>query len=80
VNGYRFRTRAYEESQANLKTTCSEVRTPDTDEKDYYGTVEEIYELKFKGAKTFNPVVFKCHWFDPDVSRTTPELGQVEIR
>ena len=80
VNGYRFRTRAYEESRANLKTTCSGVRTPGTDEKDYYGIVEEIYELKFKGAKAFKPVVFKCHWFDPDVTKKDLKIGQVEIR
>jgi len=25
-------------------------------------------------------VVFKCHWFDPEVTRRAPEIGQVEIR
>ena len=80
VNGYRFRTRSYEESRPNLKTTCSGVRTPGMDEKDYYGIVEEIYELKFKGAKAFKPVVFKCHWFDPDVTKKDLKIGQVEIR
>ena len=80
VNGYRFRTRSYEESRPHLKTTCSEVHTPSNDDKDYYGTVEEIYELQFKGAKSFKPVVFKCHWFDPDVTREDLKIGQTKIR
>jgi hypothetical protein len=80
VNGYRFRTRSYEESRPNCKTTCSGVRTPGTDEKDYYGIVEEIYELNFGGPKDLKPVVFKCHWFDPIVTRIDPTIGQVEIR
>lgn len=80
VNGYRFRTRSYEESRPNRKTTCYGVRTPGTDEKDYYGIVEEIYELNFVGPKDLKPVVFKCHWFDPDVTRIDRTIGQVEIR
>jgi len=80
VNGYRFRTRSYEESRPNLKTMCCGVRTPGTDGKDYYGIVEEIYELNFKGAVTLAPVVFKCHWFDPDITRKDLTIGQVEIR
>jgi hypothetical protein len=56
------------------------VHTSGTDERDYYGIVEEIYELNFECRKAPNPVVFKCHWFDPNVTRTTPKIGQVEIR
>jgi hypothetical protein len=26
------------------------------------------------------PVIFKCHWFDPGVTRRTPHIGLVEIR
>ena len=80
ANGYRFRTRSYEESRPNRSTTCTGVRTPGTDERDYYGIVEEIYELNFEGPKALNPVVFKCHWFDHEVTRRAPEIGQVEIR
>jgi len=83
VNGYRFHTRSYEESRPNRKTTNTGVRSLGTDERDYYGIVEEIYELHFPfvgTTKDLNPVVFKCHWFDPDVMRKTPELGLVEIR
>ena len=47
---------------------------------EYYGRIEEIYELMFHGCKPLNPVIFKCHWFDPSVVRRTPNLGLVEIR
>jgi hypothetical protein len=80
VNDYRFHTRNYEWSRPNQKTTNTGVCTPDTDEHDYYDIVEEIYELNFGCRKAPNPVVFKCHWFDSNVMRTTPELGQVKIR
>ena len=80
VNGYRFRTRGHEESRPQQKTTCSGVRTPGNDELDYYGIVEEIYELEFKGGSSLKPVVFKCHWFDPYVTKQDPKIGQIEIR
>jgi hypothetical protein len=48
---------------------------PSIDGKAYYGRLEEIYELEFRGSKSFNPVVFKCQWFDPKVSRQYPHLG-----
>jgi hypothetical protein len=81
VNGYRFWTRRYEESRPNRKTTNSGVFTPGLDGVEYYGTIEEIYELSFGGSKPLNPVIFKCHWFDPQVTRSTHvNLGIVEIR
>ena len=80
VNGYRFQTRSHELARPNRKTTNSGVRTPGTDERDYYGIVEEIYELTFSGLKALKAVVFKCHWFDPDATRRAPEIGLVETR
>jgi hypothetical protein len=81
VNGYRFRTTSYEQSRPNRKTTSSGVFTPGLDGVEYYGIIEEIYELKFYGSKSLNPVIFKCHWFDPEVTRRTySNLGLVEIR
>ena len=46
----------------------------------YYGRVEEIYELKFHGSVQLTPIIFKCHWFDPTLTRHTPNVGLVEIR
>jgi hypothetical protein len=81
VNGYRFRTTNYDQSRPNQKTTCSRVFTPGLDDVDYFGRIEEIYELIFYGAKPLTPVIFKYHWFDPQVTRRThSNLGIVEIR
>jgi hypothetical protein len=63
------------------KTTCSGVFTPGLDDVDYFGRIEEIYELNFYGFKPLTPVIFKCHWFDPQVTRWThSNLVIVEIR
>jgi hypothetical protein len=81
VNGYRFRTTNYDQSRPNWKTTCSGVFTPGLDDVDYFGRIEEIYELNFHGSKPLTPVIFKCHWFDPQMTRQTySNLGIVEIR
>jgi hypothetical protein len=81
VNGYRFCTTNYDKSRPNQKTTCSGVFTPGLDDVDYFGRIEEIYELNFYGSKPLTPVIFKCHWFDPHVTRQThSNLGIVEIR
>jgi hypothetical protein len=71
VNGYRFRTTNYDKSQPNRKTTCSEVFTPGLDDVNYFGRIEEIYEVNFYGSKPLTPVIFKYHWFDPQVTRRT---------
>ena len=34
----------------------------------------------FHGCKPLNPIIFKCHWFDPEVVMQTPNLGLVEIQ
>ena len=81
VNGYRFRTSSYEQSQPNQKTTSTGVFTAGQDRVEYYGRLEEIYELSFHGCRPLNPVIFKCHWFDSAVTRRTwASLGVVEIR
>jgi len=44
--------------------------------RDYYGIVEEISKLNFECCKAHNPIVFKCHWFDPNDTRTTLRLDK----
>ena len=62
------------------KTTNSGVSAIDGG-VEYYGRVEEIYELLYSGENPPNVVVFKCHWFDPkDTRRTHEHVGLVEIR
>ena len=80
INGYRFHTTRHEQSRPNRRTTNTGVFTSGFDGVEYYRIIEEIYELTFHGCKPLNPVIFKCHWFDPSVVRWTPNLGQVEIR
>ena len=81
VNGYRFHTTNYEQSRPNQITTSTGVFMPGQDGVDYYGRIDEIYELKFHGSKALDPVIFKCHWFDPEVTRQTYyNLGLVKIR
>jgi hypothetical protein len=81
VNGYRFYTASYEASRPNRKTTNTGVFTPGLDWIEYYGRIEQIYEISFHGCKPLNPVIFKCHWFDPEVTRRIySNLGLVEIR
>ena len=48
---------------------------------EYYGRVEEIYELQFYGENPPNVVVFKFYWFQPKETRRTHEyFGLVEIK
>jgi len=78
VNGYRFRTRGHEESRPGRRTTNSGVLTV-CNGKEYYGILEEIYELKWNrgGGKHPKAVIFKCHWFDPEHYRWEPGVGLV---
>ena len=80
VNGYRFHTTGHERRRPNRRTTNSGVFTPGSNGVEYYGRIEEIYELRFRGCRPFNPVIFKCHWFDPEQVRRTPNVGLVEVR
>jgi hypothetical protein len=81
VNGYRFHTTSYNQSRPNRKTMCSGVFTLSLDSVDYFGRIEEIYELNFYGSKPLTPVIFKSYWFDPQLTRQThSNLGIVEIR
>jgi hypothetical protein len=81
VNGYYFCTASYEASRPNRKTTNTGVFTPGLDGIEYYGRIEQIYEVSFYVCKPLNPVIFKCHWFDLEVTRRTySNLGLVEIR
>ena len=80
MNGYRFHTTRHEQSWPNRRTTNTGVFTPGDDGLEYYGRTEEIYELMFHGSKLLKPVIFKCHWFDPQAVRWTLNLGLVKIQ
>ena len=81
INGYRFRTASKELSMPSQKTNNSGVSAIGEGGVEYYGRLEEVYELHYYGENPPNVVVFKCHWFDPTKTRRTHEhLGIVEIR
>jgi len=80
VNGYRFHTTKHKQIRPNRRITNTRVFTPGDDGLEYYGTLEEIYELSFHGSVPLKPVIFKCHWFDPQAVRRTPNIGLVEIQ
>ena len=67
-------------SRVSRRTTNTGVFTSGQDGVEYYGRVEEIYELKFYSSVPLTPVIFKCYWFDPTLTRHTPNVGLVEIR
>jgi hypothetical protein len=79
INGYRFHTTKHERTRPNRKTTNTGVFTL-YDGVEYYGRVEEIYELEFYGSNPPKVVIFKCHWFDPNKVRREDKIGLVEIQ
>jgi hypothetical protein len=82
VNEYRFHTEFHQKSRPNAKTVNTGVFTKGADGFDYYGRLENVYELMFNQTNIeLNLVVFKCHWFDPHSGqRITPSIGLVEVR
>jgi hypothetical protein len=64
------------------KTVNTGVFTRGQDNVEYYGRLQNVYELTFhKGPHHLTLVVFRCHWFDPDGGhRTIPSIGLVEVR
>ena len=75
VNGYPFHTRSYDEKRPNRKTNNFGVFTHAGG--DYFGIVEGMYDLDFHFG-TKNPVVFKCHWFDPGRVRWN-QIGRAHV-
>ena len=66
VNGYRFHTEFHQNNRAKPKTINTGVFTIGADDVDYYGRLEDVYELMFNRTNLeLNIIVFKCHWFDP---------------
>ncbi|KAK1678262.1 hypothetical protein QYE76_039110 [Lolium multiflorum] len=82
VNGFRFHTETHQKGRANPKTINTGVFTKGSDTFDYYGRLENVYELTFnRTKKQLNLVVFKCHWFDPrGGQRITKSIGLVEVK
>ncbi|XP_059289003.1 uncharacterized protein LOC132042500 isoform X1 [Lycium ferocissimum] len=62
VNGFRFQTKELE-SRRKTQNCGVLVRGDDSDsKKEYYGIVEDIYELSYRGNRKV--YLFRCHWWD----------------
>jgi hypothetical protein len=79
MNGYHFRTHEYTQNRLNRKTINSGVLCERSHGLHYYGRVEHIYELDYGFGKGLNPIILKCHWFDPRRVKWKPEIGWVEV-
>ena len=79
INGYRFHAHGNEERWAVLKTRNTGVSAI-CNGVEYYGRVDETYELYYFGANPPKVVIFKGHWFKPGKDRRRDGIGQVKIR
>jgi hypothetical protein len=82
VNGCRFHMEFHQKNQPNPKIINTGVWTKGADDTDYYGRLENIYDLTFNLTNIeLKLVVFRCHKFDPHGGqRSTPSIGLVEVR
>ena len=51
VNGYRFHKEEHQNSHPDPKTINTGVYTPGQNSVDYYGRVQNIYEIKFRQGR-----------------------------
>jgi len=68
ANGFKFQTFEYGKSKArcNYGVTISSL-----DDNEYYGIVEDIFELCYNGRERgYKTVLFKCQWMDNSVAGT----------
>lgn len=86
INGYRFRSEAYEKTRVGLGTTNCGVCVSSFDENDnlleYYGVIKDIIKISWEGSMQLELVIFECDWFDPTAVgvRRTENLGLVEVK
>ncbi|KAD1878831.1 hypothetical protein E3N88_42172 [Mikania micrantha] len=67
VNGYKFHTRTAYDGRVTLNSgVCVKGASYNEQESDYYGLLDEIWELEYHSTIGRCVVVlFKCTWFDP---------------
>ncbi|KAK9062208.1 hypothetical protein SSX86_019394 [Deinandra increscens subsp. villosa] len=83
VNGYKFHTRtAYDGRVTQNSGVCVKGASYNEHENDYYGLLDEIFEVEYHG--TIGPcvvVLFKCTWFDPVSGvRVDPKTHMVDVK
>ena len=67
VNGYDFHTKTYGSGKRTMNSgVCVQGDRYDELNKSFYGELEEIVELSYKGTYGGYINLFKCRWFDSD--------------
>jgi hypothetical protein len=84
VNGFRFRSTAFEALHPLVATTNSEVLTRaivvEGRETNYYGIINKILEFSFAGNKEVKVVFLDCDWFDSNNGTRQNEFNMVEVK
>jgi hypothetical protein len=84
VNGFRFRSTAFEALCPLTATTNSEVVTraiiDEGHETNYYEIINKIIEFSFAGNKELKVVFFNCDWFDSKNGTRQNQFGMVEVK
>ena len=78
VNGYYFDTDQGNRGKSYNSGVCLRGNAyGETTQNNYYGVLEEIWELTYKEHKV---VLFKCRWFDNRSMQVHPKTGLVQIK
>jgi hypothetical protein len=84
VNGFQFRSTAFEALRPLVATTNSGVvmRAIDAEgrETNYYGISNKILEFSFVRNKELKVVFFSCDWFDSNNRTQQNQFGMVEVK
>jgi hypothetical protein len=72
VNGYKFHTQSWTEGKETKNSgVCVKSVTENGEGDDFYGVIENIFEVEYNYLDNKNTVVlFYCSWFDPSTSGT----------
>jgi hypothetical protein len=84
VNGFRFRSTAFEALRPLVATANSGVMTRAIDaegcETNYYGIINKILEFNFVENKEVKVVFFDCDWFDSNNGTRQNQFDMVEVK
>ncbi|KAL8098121.1 hypothetical protein AgCh_031042 [Apium graveolens] len=80
VNGYEFHTKAYGRGKRTTNTgLCVQGDSYNELSQTFYGELEEIIELSYKGRYGGYINLFKCLWFDSEKGIRVDRHGIVDI-
>ena len=80
INGWEFHTKAYGSGKSTTNTgVCVQGDVVDALGCAFYGEVEEIIELSYKGTLGGCINLFKCCWFDSEKGMRVDRHGIIDI-